>query len=414
MKIKKLFIIICFSFISISISNAQSLPNYVSANGLLAWYAFNANGNDASVNANHATNFGAAFISDRNGNTSAAAGFNGSSQYMQVAAPNFTFSENGSFTYAVWVNKANTNIGVFLMSGTTAGGNFISLMQGQSDIKFGTNMQQSAWTWASGVLSVNTWDHFVATYDNKVMNLYKNGVFQSTATYPYTGASTATLPLYIGRGVSGSFYEGSLDDVGIWNRVLTQSEIIDLLNSCTQAFTVQPDSQSVNMNMNVQYNAVSSDAGSVYQWQEDTGTGFSNLVNGGQYAGVSTNTLTIISAMLSQDNNRYRCIITSGACTDTSEIALLTVINNTGLDNIFKADLFSVFPNPASKLVNLKVQKALIGSEYKFYDQNGKMLISGKVISEKQKIDISHLANGLYLVQVGIHPAQQFKLIKLN
>ena len=59
-------------------ANAQ-VPSYVPTTGLVAWYPFNSNGNDASNHNNTLGNYGATFVADRFGTAAAAASFNGSS-----------------------------------------------------------------------------------------------------------------------------------------------------------------------------------------------------------------------------------------------------------------------------------------------------------------------------------------------
>ncbi len=65
-----------------------------------------------------------------------------------------------------------------------------------------------------------------------------------------------------------------------------------------------------------------------YQWQISTngGTSFSNLANGGVYAGAATSTLSLTNATTGLNNNQYRCIV-SGTCTPalTSAAGILTV-----------------------------------------------------------------------------------------
>jgi hypothetical protein len=63
------------------------------------------------------------------------------------------------------------------------------------------------------------------------MTLYKNNVQVATGTYTHTNVTSAVMPLYVGRGVGGDFYNGKMDDIGIWNRALTVCEINDLYNS---------------------------------------------------------------------------------------------------------------------------------------------------------------------------------------
>ncbi|MFT3824425.1 MAG: gliding motility-associated C-terminal domain-containing protein [Chitinophagaceae bacterium] len=63
-----------------------------------------------------------------------------------------------------------------------------------------------------------------------------------------------------------------------------------------------------------------------YQWEVNTGSGFTPLSNGGVYNNVGTATLNITGAAYSMNGYQYRCIVT-GSCTPaaTSNSALLTV-----------------------------------------------------------------------------------------
>ena len=51
--------------------------------------------------------------------------------------------------------------------------------------------------------------------------------------------------------------------------------------------------------------------------------------------------------MISNNNQPFRCIVSSGSCSDTSNVAVLTVNNNVGINETSQDKLFSVFPNPA-------------------------------------------------------------------
>jgi hypothetical protein len=214
-------------------ANAQ-VPSYVPTTGLVAWYPFNGSGNDASNHNNTLGNYGATFVADRFGTPTAAASFNGSSNWLQINAPSFTFSQTGQFTYSVWEKKSVQPLaGIALMNGNSTAGNFISIIQGASEVQFGTNKQQSAWVWTTCPDTIGAWMHIVATYNNGVMNLYRDGVFQSTTTFTYASTTAANLPFYVGRGFGGGYFAGLLDDVGVWTRALTQLEITALYNSTT-------------------------------------------------------------------------------------------------------------------------------------------------------------------------------------
>jgi hypothetical protein len=249
--IKKYKLIAAISALGFNLSYAQ-LPNYVPTNGLLAWYGFNNNSSDLSGNNNNGANNNVTFVDDRNGNPNSAGSFNGINTWFEVATPSFTFAHTDSFTYSVWVNKdVQPAAGVFLMVGSNAAGNFISILQGPNNTQFGTNKQQSAWIWTTCPHTLNVWEHYVATYNAGIMRLYKNGVFESTTTFTHTNVTSANLPLYIGRGVGGAYFKGSIDDVGIWGRVLNDTEINDLYNSTVTSLNVESIEKPFSLTPNI-------------------------------------------------------------------------------------------------------------------------------------------------------------------
>ena len=220
------------------------------------------------------------------------------------------------------------------------------------------------------------------------------------------------LPTYYIGGTASWYFKGKIDDIGIWNRVLTQQEITDLYNGCQLSVTTQPINQSVNISNNAQFTTVSSDPLSTYQWQTDLGVGFQNLNSVGQYSGTTNDTITIANTTLSNNNQPFRCIISSGSCTDTSNVAVLTVNNNVGINEFTQNNLFSVYPNPAKSQINVKADAKLLGSIYTVYDNSGKAVLSGKIIAENTVIELGNLSGGIYLFSVGENMKQTFKVIK--
>ena len=49
--------------------------------------------------------------------------------------------------------------------------------------------------------------------------------------------------------------------------------------------------------------------GTTYQWQEDNGSGYTNIVNGANYAGADTETLQLINLPTSYTGYKYRCVV---------------------------------------------------------------------------------------------------------
>ena len=237
-------------FLVISQVLFAQIPSYVPVAGLQCYYPFNGNGNDASTLNNHLTNNGAVLTTDRFGTPDAAYSFNGSSQYLIRNTPSFTFNPTSTFTVSLWHNRNTSSVvGIPIMHATNAAGNFIWIFQtGATNMQFGTNKQQSAWIWAQSTSTTNVWTHIVLVYNAGAMTLYKDNVAVATGTFNHTGVTSATLPLYIGRGIGGSYFNGKIDDIGIWNRCLSACEINDLFNASNSLTTVSagPDLYACN------------------------------------------------------------------------------------------------------------------------------------------------------------------------
>ena len=208
-------------------------PAYVPTSGLLAWWGMT-DATDASSSANTLTAFNLTPTSDRFGNSNSAYSFNGTSSYLTRTSFGHTFTQTGSFSVSIWIKKTNNNVGVAIMSGNTTSSNFIWLVQSDATKAiFGTNKQQSAWFWTNATTNfvLNQWEHYVGVYSGNTMTFYRNGVLQGTTTNTHTNVAQAVLPFWIGRGVSGDYFTGSLDDIGIWNRALTPNEVAILFQS---------------------------------------------------------------------------------------------------------------------------------------------------------------------------------------
>lgn len=216
---------------TVTVYTSSGIPSFVPTNGLLAYYPFDGSPNDATSGNNHLNTFGGiALTTDRNNTPNSAYAFDGVDDYL-VDTPSFTMSQNGSFSYSVWLRK-DSIVGITLMHGNSTTGNFVTLIGGSSQVQFGTNQQGSAWVWALAPLTLGSWDHYVCTYDGvtKAMQIFRNGLLAGSATYTYTAAVAAVQPLFIGRGIggAGTYFKGKIDDIGIWDRTLTNQEIVAL------------------------------------------------------------------------------------------------------------------------------------------------------------------------------------------
>jgi hypothetical protein len=92
------------------------------------------------------------------------------------------------------------------------------------------------------ILSLNTWYNLVGTYDGTNLSLYMNGVKDTgTATGTYTIGQN-TVPTSIGANQNLTGYEdafkGYINNVMIYNRALSASEVKQNFNAHRQRFGV--------------------------------------------------------------------------------------------------------------------------------------------------------------------------------
>ncbi len=214
------------------------VPNYVPTTGLVGYWPFNGNANDASGNANNGTNNGATLTTDRLGNVNSAYSFNGSSNYINVNSSSSLNTANmNQLSISGWFNNISSG----------SGGGFVVRLGNQNLTTGGIgyevytnagNLNVNNW-WLnqnphysdSKPIQNNQWYFFVIVYDfvNNVSSFYVNGTLVNSTTATLYKSTNPILN--IGRNTNiGSYFNGLIDDIGIWNRALTQTEITTMYN----------------------------------------------------------------------------------------------------------------------------------------------------------------------------------------
>ena len=72
----------------------------------------------------------------------------------------------------------------------------------------------------------------------------------------------------------------------------------------------------------------------------------------------------------------------------------------------------TIFPNPMKDNLSIKVDVSFIGKDYNIFDQNGKVVLTGKLSSEQIIIATNSLSNGLYTLSIDGQNNQAIKIIK--
>ena len=83
-----------------------------------------------------------------------------------------------------------------------------------------------------------------------------------------------------------------------------------------------------------------------------------------------------------------------------------------GINETINDKLFSIYPNPAQSIVNVKADAKLIGTVYNIYDNTGKVVLSGTINAENTNVELGNLSVGIYLFSAGENVQQTFKVIK--
>jgi hypothetical protein len=137
------------------------------------------------------------------------------------------------------------------------------------------------------------------------------------------------------------------------------------------------------------FTVIHSDTTANYQWQEDTGTGWSDLSDQGIYSGTATDSLILTGITASLNGYEYRCLV--DACSmDTTDLATLTVVDNIGIGEVLTDVVVS--PNPTSGILNIVVNSL---SEYEVFNINGQRVAQGNT---EGQIDITNLPTGSYQI----------------
>jgi hypothetical protein len=226
----------------------SQVPSYISSTGLVGYWPFNGNANDESGNNNNGTINGATLTTDRFGNANSAYSFNGVSDFINIVNSS-SLNPTTSITICGWIKSRSTNsFDRIINKSHNIAQNYATyqlITRNASlnatpgfTLRFGTGNSQTTSDYSYsgdniGNVYFDTWQFIVGTWDGTTMKFYQNGILISTISR--TGLLNYTNgDLQFGKGTGGTglpqFYKGEIDDIGIWNRALTQAEITAMYN----------------------------------------------------------------------------------------------------------------------------------------------------------------------------------------
>ena len=98
---KRIFLTLTFGLFVIPFGISQDLPSYVPTDGLVAYYPFNGNANDASGNDINVTVSGATLTANKNGDVNSAYSFDGDQDIITI--PNTDMINTSQITVSAWI-----------------------------------------------------------------------------------------------------------------------------------------------------------------------------------------------------------------------------------------------------------------------------------------------------------------------
>jgi hypothetical protein len=210
----------------------------------VAHYKFDGNADDSSGNGNNGSlNGGPTFVAGKVGQ---AISLNGTTGFVRVNDSNSLDFNNADFSVMGWVKRANTSGagGSIFMKKLDTGvsdnfanyifgvGAWASCQANRILVSMGNGTGRSFDCSLTATISDTAWHHVAAVFStsNNRVQFYIDGALSSTASNVTINPSPNAGPLIIGKhvnasGASGFFWNGLLDDLRIYSKALSASEV---------------------------------------------------------------------------------------------------------------------------------------------------------------------------------------------
>ena len=332
---------------SLGLKCLSSTPCDPMPSGLVGWWQAEGNANDSSGNGNNGTLQNVGFT---NGVVGQAFVFYGyfSSPHSQISVPDQpVFELTNSLSIEAWINPAGAGgySGVILWRGDCRSGYDPYWFQMNGDNTLAFYIQDAANNAAavntSTPLANNQWCHVAATLDGNTgtMSIYTNGVLAAqtnTSVRPF-GPLIPSLEPTIGIGNVGTPcwdycpFNGNLDEISLYSRALSQSEIQAIYNAgssgkCVQVapgILSQPTNQTVPVDGAATFSVTANGTEPLsYFW----------LRNSTPIPGANGTNYTLSNVQLSDSGSKFSCLVSNACGTALSSNAVLKVIETMAND----------------------------------------------------------------------------------
>lgn len=309
-----------------------------------------------------------------------------------------------------------------------------SFCQGDSVVLTSSSATNNLWSNGETTESivVNNSGNYVVSVSNGTCSSSSNPVQVDVTPYPIEPTISASGPtsfcpsesvtLTSSNANGNSWNTGDttqfivVNTAGSYSVTVSNGNCASTSNPVTIIINPSPiiDTNPTDIQVNIGSQAIftTTSNATIYQWQVNSGSGFQNITNGGQYSGASTNTLTVINTTMSNHNNYFRCLVSSNNCTVLTNEAKLTVINYSGLSENTNLKVLSIYPNPTTNAITITSSPDYIGKNFMITDNSGRIVLNGNITSENSNVNMEGLTPGLYSLDLGIGFSGTLKFVK--
>ncbi len=200
--------------------------------GLLFHAPFSGNADDISSAALSGTITGATITTDRNGEVNEAYCFDGVNDYINFGqADHLGLGGANPYTMTTWIKPElpetpRTMMVISKFDGGVSAGWYVGV---NAEDKGQIYRNVVPWaTYGTNPFPRDAYVHLAAVYDGSNLSLYVNGTLDATTpfgTHPNDRRTDVLVGANHNRGNPNAFFKGTIDDIRIYNRVLTDDEI---------------------------------------------------------------------------------------------------------------------------------------------------------------------------------------------
>ena len=253
--------------------------------------------------------------------------FDGNNEYVTITHPGGL----STFTVAAWIKPSGNQVdGACIVADKYDGSvvNYAIFFDERSSIRGG--IYDGYWYETPGYTLTNAiWTHVAFSYDGATLKLYINGDLGKTLDWVGT-PSSGELDIYIGKQWEyENYYKGLIDEVRIYNRALTPSEIKALLLSGTITTSEEITVASISADNIIRYQLSDNSFATA-------SVDASNLNNGDSTRIISLKNVTAIPVddayfvfgEVGSEAKKFRIISTSRNSEDSVEVTALEHISS--------------------------------------------------------------------------------------